>query len=85
MENWLLSVHSDGTEEFVSNLNPNLSEKVKIRIRFKKNSPVNHVLLLSFPNGEDNYTEMRYLKTEHGLDYYEAELEITENRIAYQF
>lgn len=85
MENWLLSVHSDGTEEFLSNLNPNLSETVKICIRFQKDSPVKNVLLLSFQNGEDNYTEMRYLKTEHGLDYYEAELKITENRIAYQF
>ena len=84
MENWLLSVHSDGTEEFLSNLNPNLSETVKIRIRFQKDSPVKNVLLLSFQNGEDNYTEMQYLKTEHGLDYYEAELKITENRIAYQ-
>lgn len=85
MENWLLSVHSDGTEEFLSNLNPNLSETVKIRIRFQKDSPVKNVLLLSFQNGEDNYTEMQYLKTKHGLDYYEAELKITENRIAYQF
>ena len=85
MENWLLSVHSDGSDEFVSNLNPNLSETVKIRIRFQKDSPVNHVLLLSFPNGEDFYTEMQYLKTEHGLDYYEANLKITENRLAYQF
>ena len=85
MNNWLLSVHSDGTDEFVSNPNPNLSETVKIRIRFMENSPVKHVLLLSFPNGEEEFSEMFPIKTEHGLRYYETELKITENRIQYQF
>lgn len=85
MENWLLSIHSDGTEEFLSNRHPNLSENVKIRIRMYENSPVKHVLLLSFPNGEEHFEEMKLFKKERGFAYYEADLHINENRVAYQF
>lgn len=85
MENWLLSVHSDGTEEFISNPHPSLGEKIKIRLRLMEGSPSRHIYLLSFPNGNEHFEEMSVLKNEHGLDYYEAELEITENRLRYQF
>lgn len=85
MENWLKSVHSDGTKTFLSNLSPKIGETVKIRIRFLEHAPVKHVLLLSFPNGAENFSEMSVLKTEHGLVYYETELKISENRLQYQF
>ena len=85
MENWLLSVHSDGTDEFVSNPSPKIGEKIKVRLRFSEKAPVKHVLMLSFPNGTENFSEMSVLKNEHGLVYYETEMEITENRMQYQF
>ncbi|MBQ2898206.1 MAG: alpha amylase N-terminal ig-like domain-containing protein [Oscillospiraceae bacterium] len=85
MENWLISVHSDGTESFLSNPNPNLSETVKIRIRLYENAPVKNVVLISYPNGTENFTEMRPIKTERGFIWYETELKITENRMPYQF
>ena len=50
-----------------------------------KNPSVKHVLILSFPDGIEHFEEMSVLKTEHGLVYYEAELEISENRLQYQF
>ncbi|MBR5872384.1 MAG: alpha amylase N-terminal ig-like domain-containing protein, partial [Oscillospiraceae bacterium] len=85
MEKWLKSVHSDGTETFVSNPSPKIGETVKIRLRLLKDSPVKHVLILSFPNGIDKFEEMSVLKTERNLVYYEAELKISEKRIPYQF
>ena len=85
MEQWLESVHSDGTAEFVSNPHPKLFETVKIRIRMYAHAPVQHVLLRSNPNGEEHFAQMEIVKTEHGLKYYEAELRISENRMAYQF
>ncbi|MBQ7124517.1 MAG: alpha amylase N-terminal ig-like domain-containing protein [Oscillospiraceae bacterium] len=85
MENWLLSIHSDGTEEFLSSSSPKLGETVKIRLRMLENPFAKHVLLLSFPNGTEHYEEMQPVKNEHGLVYYEAELKITENRLQYQF
>ena len=85
MEQWLESVHSDGTEEFVSNLSPKLFETVQVRIRMYEDAPVKHVLLRSNPNGEEHFEEMEAVKTEHGLKYYEAPLRISENRMQYQF
>ena len=85
LEKWLESVHSDGTETFVTNPLPEFGETVKIRIRFDEHAPVKHVLLLSFPNGIDFFTEMSVLKAEHGLVYYESELKISEKSLRYQF
>ena len=85
MEKWLKSIHSDGTKTFVSNPLPKLGETVKVRICFFEHAPVKHVLLLSFPNGIDDFREMSVLKKEHGLVYYEAELKISEKRLQYQF
>jgi alpha-glucosidase len=85
MEQWLESVHSDGTEEFVSDLSPKLFDTVQIRIRMYEDAPVKHVLLRTVPNGEDRYDVMHIVKTERGLKYYEVSLRITENRMPYQF
>lgn len=85
LEKWLESIHSDGTKTFVSNPLPKLGETVKVRICFFEHAPVKHVLLLSFPNGIDDFREMSVLKKEHGLVYYEAELKISEKRLQYQF
>ena len=85
MNNWLESVYSDGTAEFVSDPHPALSQTVKVRLRMYADAPVKHVLLRSIPNGAEYLTKMYVLKKEHGLVYYEAELKMTENRMSYQF
>ena len=85
MENWLLSIHSDGTDDFLNNPSPKIGDKIKVRLRMVENPSVKHVLILSFPDGIEHFEEMSVLKTEHGLVYYEAELEISENRLQYQF
>lgn len=85
MSNWLESVYSDGTAEFVSNPHPALFETVKIRIRMYEDAPVKHILLRSIPNGVERLDEMKFLKAERGLAYYEAELRMSENRMQYHF
>lgn len=85
MENWLESVYSDGTAMFVSNPAPKLSETVTVRIRMYADAPVRHVFLRSLRNGTERLTEMRAARTERGLVYYEAPLNINENRVQYHF
>jgi len=85
MKQWLESVHSDGTAEFVSNPHPKLFETVKIRIRMYEDAPVKHVVLRSIPNGVDRLVEMYEMKRERGFVYYEADLRINENRVQYHF
>lgn len=85
MNNWLESIYSDGTRAFVSNPSPALFETVTIRLRMYENSPMQHVFIRSLRNGMENVQEMKLAETEHGLNYYEVPLKITENRIQYQF
>ncbi len=85
MEQWLESVHSDGTAEFVSSPLPEMDETLKIRIRMYDDAPVKHVFLRSMPNGTELLTEMRPTMRERGLVYYEAELKMQERRMQYHF
>ena len=85
MDNWLESVYSDGTAEFVSDPSPKLSDTVQVRIRMYEDAPVRHVLLRSIPNGAERLQQMQIVKKERGLVYYEAPLQINESRVQYQF
>lgn len=83
--NWLESIYSDGTAEFVSNPSPELRETVTVRIRMYEDAPVRHVFLLSLHNGIEHVERMKPAETTGGLLYYEAPLTVTENRMQYQF
>lgn len=85
MDNWLESIYSDGTADFVSNPSPALFETVKIRVRMYEDAPVKHVFLRSMPNGAEHLEEARIIKRKGGLVYYEVPLEMTENRMHYHF
>ena len=85
MNRWLESIYSDGTASFVSNPSPTLFETVTIKIRMYEDAPVKHVFIRSLHNGLENVQEMKLSKTERGLNYYEAPVKITENRIQYHF
>ena len=67
MEQWLESVYSDGTAEFVSNPHPALNETVKIRLRVYDDAPVREVYLRSMPDGAEKLSPMRPVKRERGL------------------
>lgn len=85
MNNWLESVYSDGSGEFVSSPAPKLFETVTVRVRMYESAPVSHVFLRSLHNGAEHLEEAHTAKIERGLKYFEAPLEITENRVQYQF
>ena len=85
MEQWLESVYSDGTVYFVSKPEPKLFDTVTVWIRMYEDAPMRHVFLRTVPNGAEKLIEAEKRKTEHGLAYYAAELEITESRMQYHF
>lgn len=85
MEQWLESVHSDGTEEFVSNPRPKLFEQVTIRLRMYEDAPVKHVVLRYMPNGMERLEEMKPEKKEKGFVYYALTVKMNEKRMQYQF
>ena len=59
---WLESVHSDGSADYVSCLHPALGQTVAVRVSFYDTAPVDHVLLRSIPNGAEVLTEARLLE-----------------------
>ena len=85
MEQWLESVYSDGTRAFVSEMTPNVNNKVTISIRLYADAPVKHILLRTMPNGDDVFTEMKRYKIEHGLAWYSATVKMNEKRLPYYF
>ena len=85
MLDWLESVYSDGTAEFVSDPSPRLGETVTVRLRCYADAPLDHVLLHSSPNGGELNVPMRKGPVRRGLRWYEAELRINEPRVEYQF
>ncbi|WP_050008401.1 alpha amylase N-terminal ig-like domain-containing protein [Butyrivibrio sp. WCE2006] len=85
MKNWLESVYSDGTRGFVSNPNPELGDKVNVRLRVLEGAPVVDVMIRQMVNGAERYIPMDLAYTEGGLSYYEAEITINEPRVSYLF
>ena len=85
MEQWLESVYSDGTADFVSNPSPELFETVKIRIRVYEDAPVRHIFLRTVPNGAEHLIEAEREEVRNGLAYYAAPLQMVEKRMQYHF
>ena len=85
MEQWLESVYSDGTREFVSNPQPALGETVTVWLRMYEDAPVRHAFLRTVPNGGEELIPMERRRCAHGFAYYAAKLVMTERRMQYQF
>lgn len=85
MEEWLKSVYSDSTREFVSNNCPEQGEKICIRIRMRKNESIRSVYLRTREFGAENLTEMRPDEEWNGLVYYRTEIIVNDKRFQYQF
>ena len=83
--NWLDSIYSDGTANFVSCRTPELGDRVAVTIRFAADAPVKSVWVCSLPNGAERYDEAQRIKEKNGLAYYTAELPVTEYRNQYRF
>ncbi len=83
--NWLDSVYSDGTLGFVSNMTPEIGEKVRISMRVMEDSQIQKVFVRRISNGAEQYIEMEKDRSFAGLQYYSAETVMNEPRLSYYF
>lgn len=83
--NWLNSVYTDGSKYFVSNPLPKKQEEITIFIRILKNDELKHIILRTKLNGIEKLFEMKYCRTEKGLDYYSCSLVVYEAVLHYHF
>ncbi|MBR1781251.1 MAG: alpha-glycosidase [Oscillospiraceae bacterium] len=85
MEQWLESVYSDGTADFVSEPSPQLGDTVRLRVRMYDDAPVKRVVLRALKNGAEHLEEMYPVRREKGLVWFEAGIGMTERRMQYHF
>lgn len=84
-EMWKESIFSDGSALFIDNTSNNIGDKVNIKIRLLKTSPVETVYIRYSVNGEETAKEMSKVNTVGELDYYNIEVLIEEKIFKYHF
>lgn len=82
---WLQSVYSDSTENFVSNPCPRKGETITIRLRMEENDKIREVFLRTREFGIENRIRMEQVSSQRGLRIYEASVCINDTRFHYQF
>lgn len=84
MADWLNSVYSDTTKNYVSNPCPKVNENVVISLQMRKNSEIRKVILRYREFGFERLCLMEK-KEEELLFWYEAKVKVQEKRFQYQF
>ncbi len=82
---WLLTLHHDGSEKYVSNLHPRLDETLKLRLRAGEHAPIQRILVRIFPDGEQFFTPMHKAECVASVQWWEADLHINEPHVHYRF
>lgn len=82
---WLHSVYSDSTENFVSNPCPHKGETITIRLRMVENDMIRDVMLRTREFGIEKLIHMEPVASERGLRIYEASVCVNDARFQYQF
>ena len=85
MREWLESIYSDGTINFVSNPTPKLNETVRIKIRVYKEAPVEGMYFRYITNGELISIPMHKLVEDKIFQYYYIDLKMKEYKCNYRF
>ena len=83
--NWLESVYSDGSGEFVQPALPKKGEVITVSIRFFADAPVKDVMLRTRINGGEERIHMVRGEEKNGLVYYYAKLCTKEDCLYYHF
>ena len=82
---WLVSIHHDGSEKYVSSLHPRLGDTVRLRLRMAHNASVNRVILRTFPDGEQAFEIMQQTTMQAPAQWWEIDLPIAEPLTHYRF
>lgn len=83
--NWLESVYSDGSAQFVQPAFPKKGETVKVALRLFADVPILEVFLRTRINGGEERISMTRQEEKDGLVYYRTQVVCKENTMHYQF
>lgn len=82
---WLMTIHHDGSEKYVSNLYPGLDETIQLRLRTGENTPIKRIFVRVFPDGEQFFMQMQPADCISPVQWWEADLHINEPHVHYRF
>lgn len=86
MKEYLESIYTDGSKDFVSNPLPKKGEEITIRLRTLKNNQIKAILFRTKLNGVEYIKKMDKIDSESCLvDYYETKIKVFENVLHYHF
>lgn len=81
---WLNTIFSDGSDRFLSKCNPEIGDKVKVKMRVIQKSPVQRVYLRRLTNGEETLIQMEEAQ-EGKYNIYIADVIINQPIVNYHF
>ncbi len=82
---WLLSIHHDGSPNYLSNPVPAPGERVRVRLRAGLEAPLRRVFLRTEPDGEQAFTLMVEGAVAPPARWFEADLLVCEPVAHYRF
>jgi len=82
---WLSSVHHDGSPRYLSRLNPQPGEKVRVRLRVGAEAPLRRAFLRTCPDGEEALAPLAPIREGGPARWFEASLVATERIVHYRF
>ncbi len=83
--NWLDSVFSDSTEEFLSPQNPAIGAEVEIRLRLFSSAPVNNVFLWFRPDNTEVIMPMERFAEDGCFAWYRVRISLEQPQLNYHF
>lgn len=85
IQQWMKTIHTGDSEEFVSPSQYRLGDAVTFRLRIRKENPVRKILFRSAPNGQEQTIEMQKEKELHHLTYYSVRTKVWNKQFHYRF
>ena len=82
---WMQSVHHDGSPYYVVGDAYTAGSGVTLRLRANVDTPIERVFLRTTPNGEQRMVEMRLTRVEQVTRWWEIELILRMPRTNYRF
>jgi len=85
MEDWLRSIHHDGSPLYVQTTGGGIGDAASIRLRAAADAPLEAVFLRSCPDGEQSIVPMRAGPVEGACRWWQLELPLRMLRTGYRF
>ncbi|MBX3066050.1 MAG: maltodextrin glucosidase [Anaerolineae bacterium] len=82
---WTAGLHHDGSSLYVSNLAPQIGDRVTLKLRAPADAPIDRVLLRTAPDGENHLELMHEAHRDDHLVWYEVEMPIPMPSNPYRF